>query len=84
VVPGRLRAPRVLRRCHAARLRASRRHLNLSTGIRGETVTDLSQRLLADHGGLRGLSRIDVAERARIRGLVAARSVPFKSVLNLG
>jgi hypothetical protein len=27
-------------------------------GIRGETVTDVSQRLLAQHGGLRGLFRL--------------------------
>ena len=32
-------------------------------------MTDLSQRLLADHGGLRGLLRLDVVELARIWGL---------------
>jgi DNA repair protein RadC len=43
------------RRCRDAELRADRRYLYLLTGSVGETVTDLSQRLLAQHGGLRGL-----------------------------
>jgi hypothetical protein len=37
-------------------------------GIRGETVTDVSQRLLAHHGRLRGRYRLNVAELARMRG----------------
>ncbi len=48
--------------------RPARRYLYLLTGIRGETVTDVSQRLLAHHGGLRGLFRLDVAELVRVRG----------------
>ena len=40
-------------------------------GSVGETVTDLSQRLLAHHGGLRGLFRMDIAELARLRGEVS-------------
>jgi DNA repair protein RadC len=42
----------------------------LNTGNRGETVTDFSQRLLADHGGLCNLFGVDVAEPAGIRGRV--------------
>src|SRR5829696_2221935 len=56
----------------------------LNTGIRGETVTDVSQRLLAHHGGLRGLFRLDVAELARIRGLGDAKAVRVKAALELG
>jgi len=61
-----------------------RRYLYLLTGIRGETVTDVSQRLLAHHGGLRGLFRLDVAELARIRGLGDAKAVRVKAALELG
>lgn len=41
-----------------------RRYLYLVTGSVKEIVTDLSQQLLAEHGRLRGLSRLDVAELA--------------------
>ena len=53
-------------------------------GSVGETVTDLSQRLLAHHGGLRGIFRLDVAELARIRGLGDAKAVRLKAALELG
>jgi DNA repair protein RadC len=44
--------------------RSDRRSLYLLTGRVGETVSELSQRLLAHHGGLRDLLRLDVAELA--------------------
>ena len=47
-------------------------------------VTDVSQRLLAHHGGLRGLFRLDVAELARVRGLGDAKAVRVKAALELG
>jgi hypothetical protein len=53
------------------------------TGSVGETVTDLSQRLLAHHGGLRGLFRLDVAELARVRGLGDGRFARLKAALVL-
>src|SRR5215212_3971401 len=56
----------------------------LNTGIRGETVTDVSQRLLAHYGGLRGLFRMDIAELSRIRGLGDAKAVRLKAALELG
>ena len=56
----------------------------MSTGIQGETVTDVAQRLLAHHGGLRGLFRLDVAELARVRGLGDAKAVRLKAALELG
>ena len=56
----------------------------LNTGLKGETVTVVSQRLLAQHGGLRGLFRMDVAELARIRGLGDAKAVRLKAALELG
>lgn len=56
----------------------------LNTGLVGETVTDVSQRLLAEHGGLRGLFQMDVAELARLRGLGDAKAVRLKAALELG
>jgi DNA repair protein RadC len=56
----------------------------LNTGIVGETVTDVSQRLLAEYGGLRGLFQMDVAELSRVRGLGDAKSVRLKAALELG
>ncbi|MCA9863688.1 MAG: DNA repair protein RadC [Thermomicrobiales bacterium] len=56
----------------------------LNTGIVGETVTDVSQRLLAEHGGLRGLFRLEVTELAAIRGLGDAKAVRLKAALELG
>ena len=56
----------------------------LNTGIRGETVTDMSQRLLAEHGGLRGLFRMEISELAAVRGLGDAKSVRLKAALELG
>ena len=56
----------------------------LNTGIVGETVTDVSQRLLAQHGGLRGLFQMEVAELARVRGLGDAKAVRLKAALELG
>jgi DNA repair protein RadC len=56
----------------------------LNTGIVGETVTHVSQRLLVEHGGLRGLFRMEVAELARIRGLGDAKAVRLKAALELG
>ena len=47
-------------------------------------MTDVSQRLLAHHGGLRGLFRLDVAELARVRGLGDAKAVRVKAALELG
>ena len=37
--------------------------------MQGETVTAVSRRLLAQHGGLRGLFRLDIVEPAQLRGL---------------
>ena len=53
-------------------------------GIWGETVTDVSRRLLAHHGRLRGRYRLNVAELARLRGLACAKAVRMKATRELG
>ena len=55
----------------------------LNTGIVGETVTVVAQRLLAEHGGLLGLMKLDVAELARIRGVGEAKAAKLKAALEL-
>jgi DNA repair protein RadC len=51
--------------------------------MNGETVTEVSQRLLAQHGGLRGLFHLNIAELARIRGL-GDKVARLKAALELG
>jgi DNA repair protein RadC len=55
----------------------------LNTGLPGEPVTDVAQRLLRDHGGLPGLMRLDVVELARIRGVGEAKAAKLKAALEL-
>lgn len=56
----------------------------LNTGIRGESVTSMSQRMLASHGGLAGLMRMDVVELAEIKGLGKAKAAKVKAALEIG
>ena len=51
----------------------------LRTGVVGETVTDVAQRLLRDYGGLLGLSRADYADLCREHGLVEAKAAQLKA-----
>jgi DNA repair protein RadC len=46
-------------------------------------VTDVSQRRLAQRGGLREFLRLDVAEFARIHGLSDGKAVRVKAALEL-
>lgn len=56
----------------------------LNTGLKGEPVTDLAQRLLRDHGGLTGLMRMDVVELEGIHGLGEAKAAKLKAALEIG
>lgn len=56
----------------------------LNTGIKGEAVTSIAQRLLAGHGGLPGLLRMDVVELARVRGVGEAKAAKVKASLEIG
>ena len=56
----------------------------LGTGVRGEHVTQYSQRLLEEHGGLTGLMRLELAEIMEIPGLGLSKSTKLKAALELG
>lgn len=56
----------------------------LNTGIKGESVTTIAQRLLTTHGGLAGLLRLDVVELARERGMGEAKATKVKAALEIG
>lgn len=56
----------------------------LRTGQKGENVLAFAERLLADAGGLAGLSKLTVHELAQIHGLGKAKSAELKAALELG
>ena len=56
----------------------------LNTGVRGETVVELAQRLLVDHDGLVGLARADLEDLCQARGLGEAKAAKLKAALELG
>lgn len=56
----------------------------LNTGIKGEPVTVMAQRLLTSHGGLTGLMRLDFVELARERGVGDSKAAKVKASLELG
>ncbi len=55
----------------------------LNTGLRGEPVTDLAQRILRENGDLRGLQKLDVVELAKLHGLGEAKAAKLKAALEL-
>jgi DNA repair protein RadC len=55
----------------------------LSTGVRGQSVVDVSLRLLRDYDGLRGLVTADYEELCRAFGLGPAKASKLKAVLEL-
>lgn len=56
----------------------------LRTGIKGENVLNLAERILADVGGLSGLGKLTVHELAQIHGLGKAKSAELKAAIELG
>lgn len=56
----------------------------LNTGIKGESVLSMSQRLLVEHGGLPGLYRLDFEELAHTRGIGESKASKIKAALELG
>jgi DNA repair protein RadC len=56
----------------------------LGTGTRGEHVTQMALRMLAEVGGSAGLARADAARLASVRGCGPARAVQIVAGLELG
>lgn len=56
----------------------------LRVGVTGENVVSLSQRLLREHGGLTGLSRVPLAELCELRGMGEAKAAQLKAALEIG
>lgn len=55
----------------------------LNTGVKGEPVTAIAQRLLAEHGGLLGLMKLDLAELTAIHGVGPAKAAKLKAALEI-
>jgi DNA repair protein RadC len=56
----------------------------LNTGIKGESVTSMAQRLLTHHGGLTGLMRMDLVELAKVKGIGESKAAKVKAAFELG
>lgn len=56
----------------------------LRVGIEGENVVAMSQRLLADFGGLRGLQQASIEDVVRKKGLGPAKAAQILAAIELG
>lgn len=56
----------------------------LRTGVGGENVINMSARLLAEHGSLSGLARMDLNTLSAIHGLGIAKSAQLMAAFELG
>lgn len=56
----------------------------LRTGVKGENVLTLAERILAEYGGLAGLSKLTVHELSQIHGVGNAKASQVKAALELG
>lgn len=56
----------------------------LRVGVAGENVVSLSQRLLKEHGGLTGLSRVPLSQLCELRGMGEAKASQLKAALEIG
>lgn len=56
----------------------------INTGRVGEPVTQLSQRILNEHGGLGGLMRMDYLDLAALDGIGKVKATKLKAALEMG
>lgn len=58
--------------------------ISLRTGVNGENVLRLAERLLAQFQGLPGLARATIAELTAVKGIGQAKAIEIKAALELG
>jgi DNA repair protein RadC len=56
----------------------------LRTGLEGENVVRLGERLLAQHGGLVGLLKMSYNELCKVKGIGPAKAAQLKAAVELG
>lgn len=56
----------------------------IRTGVGGENVVRLSERLLVSFGGLPGLARASITELQTVKGIGPAKAIEVKAALELG
>lgn len=55
----------------------------LNTGTKGDPVTAVAQRMIADHGGLLGLIKLDLNELETIKGVGPAKATKIKAAFEI-
>jgi len=58
--------------------------ITIRTGVGGESVVRLSERLLVHFGGLPGLARASITELQAVKGIGPAKAIEIKAALELG
>jgi DNA repair protein RadC len=58
--------------------------ITIRTGVGGENVVRLSERLLVRFGGLPGLARASITELRTVKGIGPAKAIEIKAALELG
>jgi len=56
----------------------------IRTGVGGESVVRLAERLLVSFGGLTGLARASITELQHVKGIGPAKAIEVKAALELG
>ena len=56
----------------------------LRTGTEKRSAVGLAEHLLSEHGGLRGVARLSVAELSEIHGIGAAKAAQIKAAIEFG
>ncbi len=58
--------------------------INLRTGVGGENVLRLAERLLAHFGSLPGLSRASISELKQVKGIGEVKAIEIKAAIEIG